>query len=191
MSNGKIIKNLFLRGVSLMLLISPFGAYAGNDNYSGFTVAIAPLLLGNVNRTIEGNGDSERQIASTESTPFSIKAGYKFKYWRLYASHSTNISSGVVTDVNYTLINADYVSNGGFVVGLGVGTGNYSASDSTGSQSGTATSFQIGYGVFEQQNAFQWAVLLVGRTLSSDVDNINAKLEFGLTGLDFELGYGF
>ena len=189
MSNGRITRNFFLRGVSLILLISPFGAYAGNDNYSGFTIAIAPLLLGSVDRTIEVNGISESEGASTGSTPFSIKAGYKFKYWRLYASHSTNISSGVVTDVNYTLINADYVSNGGFVVGFGVGTGNYS--DTGSNLSGTASSFQIGYGVFEQQDAFQWAILFVTRTLSSNVDNTNANLEFSSIGLDFELGYGF
>ena len=183
--------------LAFVLCLATSYSYA-NNNHTGPFVSISPYVFPTLSRNISGNNTSNSQNGRLDSVPVTFKAGYKFKNFRLFGSHIENVSSGVVSDVDFSIFGVDYVSDGGFIVGLGAGVGAYREKPSAISISNsgnTVTHFNIGFA--ELNKGLQWSIMYSGSSfafthqfVSSGITTpINATI--GFSGITFEIGYGF
>ncbi len=184
--------------LAILLCLTATFSIANNNKYTGAFVSVSPYAFPTITHNIDDNTNSFSRDGRPDSIPYTFKAGYKFKHVRIFGAHTTNISTDIISGVDFSFIVLDYVSDGGFIIGLGTGTGAYRSKNSVfpiNNSGNTATHFNIGYG--ELTKGFQWSVMysISNFTFTHQIfpreiiAPLNVNIRF--VGVALEFGYGF
>ncbi len=108
---------------------------------------------------------------------------------------TTNLARDGVSSLDYTLLNAEFVTDAGFLIGFGYGIGGVASRGLYNVAGRQAAGFSIGYA--QLGKGVQYAFLYTHRRLRTRLDeqyfmaDTNATFEIDTSGYEFEIGYGF
>ena len=141
-------KSIFIKVLFLLLSVFLAGTLFA-EKKQGFFIGAVYYPSASVNLTLSCD-TCYNELSESKSgyTGSGAKFGFQFENnWRLYFSNET-FSKEEFADLTYNLLNADFIADNGFFIGLGLGSGEI---DGGFQHSGSASSFQLGWN-FETGN---------------------------------------